>query len=114
MTAALSRIELLVYALIEDYHVRHGVDADGVAGVERRVLIWKLAEPYAIPKLSQFEEVLGSFEKIADLESGDLTLGRQDREIWPNDADYCSERDADIEGIKQTITTQIRELLGSR
>lgn len=111
MTADLSRIELLVWCLIEDFHVRYGTDADGFDGEDRRVLIRDLAETADTPRVIQFEEVLGSFEKIAALESGNLTIGRQDREIWPNDADYCTERDADIEGIRQTITAQIRELL---
>lgn len=108
----LTRMERLVYALIEDFHVRHGVDAEGFDGTERRMLIWELSSCHALPKFSLFEEILDKFEEIDRLKNDDVAVSDGDeREVWPNEHDYCTVRDAEVLGWERLIATQIRELL---
>lgn len=113
MTADLSRMERLVWHLIEDFHVRYGTDADSFDGEDRRVLIRDIAETADTPRLIPFEEILDNFEEIARLESDEVSVWDReaDREVYQHDADYCAVRAAEVEHLRDTITAQIRALL---
>lgn len=111
MTADLSRAERLAWAMCEQFHARYGTDADRPSGDHWRWAIWSFTECPARIRIEPFEEILNNFEEIARLESDEVAVWDHDREVWPNDSDYCTVRNQEVQTIRDTITAQIRALL---